>query len=806
MSRIEGLTVEQIDYQGLVGFEIRSSRAEQGAMTLVSPDIATCPDCLSELASPGDRRHRYPFINCTNCGPRFTIIADVPYDRPMTTMRDFPMCPECSSEYGDPSDRRFHAQPDACFVCGPRLYLNLCEGAVPGGAVLKQASAASPPAELRAAPPGTAPSSVKTESDHLPADWGWTPERESVPRPHRDRDTEAARSDEIVATAAALLLDSRILAVKGLGGFHLACNALDSEAVATLRQRKHRWGKPLAVMMRDLDEVRKYCEVNDQEADLLSGPVRPVVLLRRKASSEGGVGIGLTPGTTVPGSASCSGTTPGGAARSSAGAEGDEDCLSTAPPGVVPPLANGIADGLAEIGVMLPYTPLHHLLLDAVGAPLVMTSGNLSDEPIATGNAEAIERLGTIADAFLLHDREIYSRYDDSVVRVVRGIVEPVRRARGYAPHPIKLPFSADTAILAAGPEQKNTFTLLTGEYAFVSQHIGDLENAETLASYQSTLDLYQRLFRIEPHLIAHDDHPEYLSTKWALEQNLPKVSVQHHHAHIASVTAEHGIAEKVVGIAFDGTGYGSDGRIWGGEVLACDWQQFERVAHLRYVPMPGGSGAIKRPARMALGVLSEYGLLDHPGAGALRSRLAPGEENTLLTMIARGVNCPLTSSMGRLFDAVSSIIGIADDAHYEGEAAILLEAAAEPQAEGSYRFELIESELLESPLIIDAGSLLAAVLSDVDASIPSGVISMRFHRAVVACVVAVSEVVATRLGTRKVALAGGVFMNRLVLGGSVEALKAAGLEPLTHVNLPVNDGAVSFGQAVVAWARRHQA
>jgi hydrogenase maturation protein HypF len=585
-----------------------------------------------------------------------------------------------------------------------------------------------------------------------------------------------------------MLRDGRILAVKGLGGFHLACNARDPGAVATLRERKHRWGKPLAVMMRDLDDARRHCLVDEQEAALLTGAVRPVVLLRRRDHELQG---GLV----------------GGPARSSAGAEGDEDCLSTGAPDQTDPpaLTADIADGLAEIGVMLPYTPLQHLLLDAVGGPLVMTSGNLSDEPIATGNAEALERLGGIADAFLLHDRDIYSRYDDSVVRVVRGIVEPVRRARGYAPHPIKLPFSADIDIVAAGPEQKSTFTLLKGDYAFVSQHIGDLENAETLASFESTLGLYQRLFRVEPRLVAHDDHPEYLSTKWALGLDLPKTSVQHHHAHVVSVSAEHGIAEKITGIAFDGTGYGSDGRIWGGEVLTCDWSGFERAAHLRYVPMPGGSAAIRRPARMALGTLQEHGLLDHPGAAPLRSRLAVGEERTLLTMIERGVNCPLTSSMGRLFDAVAAIAGVADDARYEGEAAILLEAAADPSAIGAYEFELDKSDDTVSPRVIDSGSVLAAILEDVDAGIPARVISMRFHRAVVSCVVAASEVVCAHAGTEYVALAGGVFMNRLVLGGSVEALRKVGLKPLTHVNLPVNDGAVSFGQAVVAWARRHE-
>ncbi len=363
---------------------------------------------------------------------------------------------------------------------------------------------------------------------------------------------------------------------------------------------------------------------------------------------------------------------------------------------------------------MLPYTPLHHLLLDAVGGrPLVMTSGNLSDEPIATDNAEALDRLSSIADAFLLHDRAILSRYDDSVLRVVDGLVEPVRRSRGYAPFPLALPFETDVDILAAGPEQKNTFTLLTGGYAFVSQHIGDMENAETLDSFEATEQLYERLFRISPELVAHDLHPEYLSTKWALELDLPKVGVQHHHAHIVSVTAENNVSERVVGIAFDGTGYGEDGRIWGGEVLLADWASYERFAHLAYVPMPGGAGAIKRPARMALGTLSALGLLDHPGAAPLRSRLAENEEATLLRMVERGVNCPLTSSMGRLFDTVAALIGVADDARYEGEAAILLEAAADRSAEGAYEFGFVTSDTspltdLQTPLTLDPTPVLA--------------------------------------------------------------------------------------------------
>jgi len=729
MSVIEHIYTEEIEVEGRAGFEIRESHSQPDAMTLVSPDIATCPECRAELSDPGDRRYGYPFINCTNCGPRFTIIADVPYDRPMTTMRDFPMCPECEAEYGDPADRRFHAQPDACFVCGPRLYLN--------------------------------PSPAREGAGTTDPGWLWAPERETKPRLHRERDAERTRSNSILSAAVSAIRNGDILAIKGLGGFHLACDATSASAVERLRERKHRWGKPLAIMVPDLEWAKRYCEVSEAEASLLTGAVRPIVLLERRSARP------------------------------------------DAPP--CPDLADSVAAGLTEIGVMLPYTPLHHLLMELVGGPLVMTSGNLSDEPIATDNSEALSRLGGICDGFLLHDREIYSRYDDSVVRVVGGIVESVRRARGYAPHPIKLPFVSDIDILAAGPEQKNTFTLVRGDYAFVSQHIGDLENAETLESFERTLSLYRNLFRIEPELLAHDLHPEYLSTKWALETDLPKLGVQHHHAHIVSVTAENGIADTVVGFSFDGTGYGPDGRIWGGEALVCDWAAYERAGHLRYVPLPGGAGAIKRPARMALGVLSEYGLLDHPGAAPLRARLAEGEERTILTMIERGVNCPLTSSMGRLFDAVAAIAGVADDARYEGEAAILLEAVADPLAEGEYAFEITDPGIPGSPLVVDSGELLAAVLSDVARGIPSGVISIRFHRAVVECIVRMGKALTQRAGTRYVALAGGVFMNRLVLGGAVERLVSAGLTPLTHLTLPVNDGAVSFGQAVVAWARRQE-
>lgn len=738
MAVIESIVAEEIEPEGFSAFEIRTSVAEEGAMTLVSPDIATCPECLDELFEESDRRYRYPFINCTNCGPRFTIIDDVPYDRPMTTMRDFTMCELCGAEYADAADRRFHAQPDACFACGPRLYLQAAGGDIAG-------------MDATGGEPG----------------WAWAPEMAATAPGTllaRDVGGERERSDAIVSAAAGLVREGRVLALKGLGGFHLACDATSDAAIELLRSRKHRWGKPLAIMVRDAEEASRYCLVDETERALLEGAVRPIVLLRRRGGGADG-----------------SADEPGGG------------------------LATGLAAGLAEIGVMLPYTPLHHLLLDAVGGPLVMTSGNLADEPIATGNSEALERLGGIADAFLLHDREIHSRYDDSVVRVVDGIVEPVRRARGYAPHPIALPFASDVDILAAGPEQKNTFTLIRGGHAFVSQHIGDLENAETLESFEATVELYKHLFRIEPRIVAHDMHPEYLSTKWALGLDLPTVAVQHHHAHIVSVTAEHGIDTPVAGVAFDGTGYGSDGRIWGGEVIVGDWCGFERFAHLRYVPMPGGAGAIRRPARMAVGTLHALGLLGHPGAEPLLSRLAQGELSTLSTMVERGVNSPLTSSMGRLFDTVAAIAGVADDARYEGEAAILLEACVDHDTEGSYGFALVEPAAAGEPLIIDPTPVLAAVLDDVAAGAPIGTISRRFHRGVVQCIVALGKAATRRAGTGHVALAGGVFLNRIVFGEAVKGLTAEGLIPLTHVRLPVNDAAVSFGQAVVAWARRQQ-
>ncbi|MBN1192256.1 MAG: carbamoyltransferase HypF, partial [Coriobacteriia bacterium] len=766
MAVVDSVTADDVSPEGLTSFEIRSSEVADGAMTLVSPDIATCDACRADMTDPENRRFGYPFTNCTNCGPRFTVIEDVPYDRPLTTMRDFPLCDECAAEYADPANRRFHAQPNACFRCGPRLYLNVvgasrCEEGAPCSDSPRRGPSA--PAEasgiLGASPAcGTAPA---TPSSHLPQDTikdvKWTLSAEAVPRPHRDVDAERERATAIVAETVRLLRAGAIVAVKGLGGFQLACDAANEEAVLRLRERKHRWGKPLAVMAPSLQAARAYCEISAEEEALLAGPSAPIVLLRLH--------------------------------------EG---------PGAAGALAPSLAPGLRELGVMLPYTPLHHLLLDTFGGPLVMTSGNRSDEPIATGNAEALERLSDIADAFLMHDRDICSRYDDSVLRHTPGVgTEYFRRARGFAPFPLAAPHASDVDILACGPEQKNTFCMLTGGHAFVSQHIGDMENAETLESFERTIALYERLFRVRPEIVAYDLHPEYLSTKHALSLGLPAIGVQHHHAHIASVLAEHGFEGRALGVALDGTGYGSDGTIWGGEWLAADLAGFDRVAHLRTLPMPGGAAAIRRPARMALGALAECGLLEHPGAVPLRSRLIENEERTLLAMIAQTVNTPRTSSMGRLFDAVAALAGVRDDALYEGQAAIELEALADPSAEGAYAFAIAEGT--GGALVVDPAPVLAAVLDDIAAGADVRVISMRFHSAVVAAVVDVCAQLAPVLGLSHVALAGGVFMNRLVVRGAVLGLREAGLTPLTHLRLPTNDGGISFGQAAVAWARRHE-
>lgn len=750
-AQVKEIEMHEVPLQDCATFEIRfSEEAEVERTTLVSPDLATCDDCVAELFNPNDRRFRYPFINCTNCGPRFTIIDELPYDRPRTSMAEFAMCARCEAEYNDPNDRRFHAQPDACFTCGPRLtWVDLREGGVL--------------ADIAA-------DSVRQKREE---------------------------SDALLARAVDVLREGGILAVKGLGGFHLVCDANNAEAVAKLRERKRRFGKAFAVMVGSTQDARRVCQVSDEEAAVLESAAHPIVLLKKRADA---------------------------------------------------PIAPGVADKLPELGVMLPYTPVQHLLLhdfaeatasasSALPPMLVMTSGNLHDEPIVTDDAEACEKLAGVADAVLGNNRAILSRYDDSVVRVVRAgtsgtAVQFIRRARGYAPTPLAMPTDADGAagetsaadavhdapvVFAAGPEQKNTFTLARGGEAFVSQHIGDMENAETYDAWLQAKARYQTLFNAQSTLLACDKHPEYLSTKWAREQALPTVEVQHHHAHIASVLGEFNLQEAVCGIAFDGTGFGADGAIWGGETLLCNRQAFERFANFAYVPMPGGAACVKHPLRMAYGVLWAYDLLEHPAAARVLEALG-AQADLCNQMIEQSINTPYTSSVGRLFDAASAILGVCTEATYEGEPAILLEAAiadesveadantaaAEPSA--AYAMGYTKNVATEtstaqdtSVILIDPAPVFEALLNDLAAGVPTGVIARRFHDAFVRAIVEIATMVNGVYGIATVALSGGVFMNRYLLEHALEALETAGFTAAINRDLPPNDGCISYGQAVVA-------
>ena len=702
-------------------FRIVESQESSRRSTLVSPDIATCPECARELFDPKDRRYHYPFINCTNCGPRFTIIDELPYDRARTSMARFEMCEDCAREYEDPSDRRFHAQPDACFSCGPHLSWRTVEK----------------PGEVL---------------------WG------------RDR----ASSDRIVALAASMIKGGGIVAVKGLGGFHLACDATNQEAVTRLRERKMRPSKPFAVMFGSLDQVRHLCHVDATERALLNGSVRPIVLLRRRAA--------------------------------------DDPELAEARVDV----CDAVAGPLPQLGVMLPYTPVQLLLMEAVGnRPLVMTSGNLSEEPIIADDQLAVARLMDVADAFLGNDRPIRARYDDSVVSVVEGATMVVRRARGIAPTPLSLPReeTGGVEVLACGPEQKATFCITRGEQAFVSQHVGDLENSDAFDSWRQSLSQYEGLFDLSWGALACDLHPEYLSSKWARscaeERGVPLTEVQHHHAHIASVLAEHGVRGRVVGVALDGTGYGPDGAIWGGEVLTCDLTSYARAAHLSYFRLPGGAAAIRKPLRCALGLLDACGLPDSDVARDIADRLGV-EGPVVRQMLERDLNCPLTSSAGRLFDAVAALLGLVDKAGYDGEPACLLEAAAtlvdaddDPRAAERYRVGLLPGDAGgDGSFVIDTAPLVRAVVGDVAAAVDVRVVARRFHEGFCDGVARAAVAVARSSELSAVALSGGVFMNRIVLTGVRSRLESAGLRVLVAHDLPVNDGCISYGQAAVARAR----
>jgi len=693
---LEKVEVNFLPPLGHVSFTIEASRQAADEFVLISPDICICADCLKELFEPGDRRFRYPFINCTNCGPRFTIINDIPYDRPKTTMAVFQMCPLCEKEYHDPTDRRFHAQPNACPVCGPGVSL-----VDKGGTVLGEGDAA-------------------------------------------------------IREARRLLAKGTILAVKGIGGFHLACDATNGAAVSLLRERKHRINKPFAIMSLDCQEVEKYCYLGEGERQLLESPQRPIVLLRQK-----------------------------------------HGC----------PISPLVAPGNLYLGVMLPYTPLHYLLLEKMQEEtdmlaLVMTSGNMSEEPIAKDNDEALEFLGTLADVFLLHNRDIHVRCDDSVTRVFQGKEFLMRRSRGYAPFPVRLPFEMKQ-VLACGAQLKNTFCLTRDNYAFLSHHIGDLENLETLASFESGIEHFKSLFRVEPEVVAYDMHPNYLSTRYALElkgkdTRLQFVPVQHHHAHIASCLADNGLCGPAIGVSFDGTGYGQDGHVWGGEFLIADYTGFKQAAHLKYLPMPGGEAAIRRPYRMALSYLSYLPkelIADLPPL----EQVGPLELGVLTKQIKEKLNSPLTSSMGRLFDAVSSLLDICHSTTYEGQAALELEMKADESIRDGYLWPVKEQKL---PIVIDWDYPLKGVIADFKAGVPVPVISARFHNSVAEMIARTCSAIREATGLNQVALSGGVFQNVLLLERALDQLRRSGLETFIHHQVPCNDGGISLGQAVVASAQ----
>jgi hydrogenase maturation protein HypF len=712
LARIDSLHWEARPPNGATAFSIVASQAIPDAFQPISPDVSVCADCLREMFDPSDRRYRYPFINCTHCGPRFTIVTDIPYDRPSTTMASFEMCAQCAAEYADPRNRRFHAQPIACPECGPRVWLEM-------------------------------------------ADRKW----ESL----------ASTQASPIEQARQLLRHGAVVAIKGLGGFHLACDATSPAAVAELRRRKQRGDKPFALMLSDVASIESQVYVSDAERALLESRERPIVILHRHAGSD---------------------------------------------------IAAEVAPGQDTLGVMLPYTPLHHLLLEpapGLTRALVMTSGNLSEEPIAKDNAEARARLAPLADAFLMHDRAIHTRCDDSVVRLfpVAGQEEPrapmraprsaqssvlIRRSRGYTPSPIHLPY-VSMPLLAAGGELKNTFCLARLRYAFLSQHIGDLENYETLRAFEDGVRHFERLFRLAPEVIAYDLHPDYLATRYALEraerEGLSAIGVQHHHAHIAACLADNQLPGEraVIGVAFDGTGYGDDGAIWGGEFLLADYAGYRRRFHLAYLPLPGGDSAVREPWRLALAWLDRAGIEWRRGLPCVdfAVRHAPGYVlDAVRAQLLTGLNSPPTSSMGRLFDAVSALVGVREVVRYEAQAAIELEAAADRAEAGSYDFAIgVET--------IDPTPMIRGVVEDVWAGLPAATISARFHNGVAVMVRDVCRRIREQDRRSEVALSGGVWQNVTLLSSTVGLLRRDGFTVYLHRNVPANDGGLALGQAAVA-------
>ena len=686
LARIVEWHVDALPPRGERGFDIATSEREALPVTLISPDVSVCDDCLRELFDPADRRYRYPFINCTNCGPRYTIVRSLPYDRPSTSMATFRMCEPCEREYHDPGDRRFHAQPNACPDCGPRVSL-------------------------------------------------W------------DRTGKKLSAGDPIAEVVMLLQQGHIVAVKGLGGFHLAVDARNDRAVQELRRRKGRAEKPFALMAPDLERVQRFCFLEEAEAALLSSPARPIVLLRARPGHD---------------------------------------------------LAPSVAPRNRYLGFMLPYTPLHYLLLRGHFDALVMTSGNFSEEPIAIDNQEALERLAPLADYFLLHDRDILQRCDDSIVRHVAGHARLIRRSRGYVPRPVFLKRPTRRRILACGGELKNTVALSRDDTVFLSQHIGDLDNPAALAFFEHSIAHLQQILEITPEVIAYDLHPEYLSTKWAKQQEgRPRIGVQHHHAHLAAVLAENRHEGRAIGLILDGTGYGTDGTIWGGEVLLGDAAGFERFAWLTPVALPGGEAAIRQPWRMALScLLHTYG----PEALDLElpflEQVKVAEARVVLQMVEKGLNAPLTSSCGRLFDAVSALVGVRTEVNYEAQAAIELEMAVDENETGVYGEALPRAEASGA---LPVAPLIRAVVADVRRGEPVGRIAARFHRTLAELFLTAAHSARETTGLETVALSGGVFQNVTFLTCLLTRLQQEGFEVLTHREVPCNDGGLALGQVAVA-------
>ncbi len=699
LAQITDIIRTEVPAQEESGFSIRQSEARDDEFVLISPDVSTCNDCWRDFSDPANRRWGYPFTNCTNCGPRYTLIRDIPYDRPKTTMAEFRMCEACRAEYEDPADRRFHAQPNACPECGPSLLL------LERGTKLPNAT-----------------------------------------------EFAATKKSSLLVLRATrnLLRDGKLIAVRGLGGFLLACDAQNDRTVRQLRERKRRSDKPFAVMARDLSAVEAFCIVTEADRAALQSPRRPIVILRRRPDAA---------------------------------------------------VSREIAPGNQSIGVMLPYTPLHYLLFsDSLEEPpellvLVMTSGNLSEEPIVTSNAEAWERLDSVADWFLFHNRDIYMRADDSVVRTFEGRERVLRRSRGFVPQPVDLGMELHE-LLACGAELKNTLCLTKGRYAILSQHIGDLENYETLRFFEETLANLKKLFRVEPGAVAYDLHPNYMSSRFA--QILPlerKIGVQHHHAHIASCMAENHLRGKVIGVALDGTGYGTDGKIWGGEFLIADFAGFDRRAHLRYVALPGGDAAVRQPWRMALSYLRDtFGDSSLPDF-AFFARVPEKERALVDAMIVRRIQTTETSSCGRLFDAVAAMVGLGQQVSFEGQAAVALGNAANPGTEDRYDFSIEDGEAMQ----IDMRHAIGAIAQDVAREKSLGHISACFHNTVASAIAEVCLRLRRQEGLNRVCLSGGVFQNIYLLERAVADLRRGGFEVFLHAAVPPNDGGISLGQAVIA-------